>query len=62
MRNDFRNDASYEERVEQFRQEQKLRAGDRAGTTYHALAGVDQALEGGEIRGGFARVNRWRNS
>ena len=26
MRNDFRNDASYEERVEQFRHEQKLRA------------------------------------
>jgi hypothetical protein len=49
MRNDFRNDASYEERVEQFRQEQKLRAGDRAGTTYHALAGVDQALEGGRF-------------
>ena len=49
MRNDFRNDAFYEERVEQFRQEQKLRAGDRAGTTYHALAGVDQALEGGRF-------------
>jgi len=38
MRNDFRNDASYEERVEQFRQEQKLRAGDRAGTTYHGTS------------------------
>jgi len=44
--NDFYNSATNEVRAEMLRNEAKLRSGDRAGTTYHSLAGVDAALEG----------------
>jgi hypothetical protein len=42
----FNNNSSQAEKQQVLRDEQR-RAGDRAGTTYHALAGVEQALEGG---------------
>ncbi len=45
--NDFGNDATREEKVEQLRNEAALRAGDRPPTTLHALAGVDAMLESG---------------
>lgn len=47
MRSDFQNPATQDEKVEVLRNEAALRAGDRAPTTLHALAGVDQALESG---------------
>jgi hypothetical protein len=39
------NPSSQAEKQQVLRDEQRLRAGDRAGTTYHSLAGVDAALE-----------------
>lgn len=53
MRSDFQNAAGQREKAEVLNNERKLRAGDHEPTTFHQLAGVDQALEGG---GRFAKV------
>jgi hypothetical protein len=49
----FRNDASYEERADQLRNERKSRPADREPTTYSALAGLDLSLEGRFAPGGY---------
>jgi len=62
MRNDFRNDASYEERVEQFRQEQKAPSWRPSRDDLPCTRWRRSGPRGRQIRGGVARVNRWRNS
>jgi hypothetical protein len=49
----FRNDATYEERADQLRNERKLRPAGREPTTYSALAGLDLSLEGRFAPGGY---------
>lgn len=53
MNRDFQSRASQAEKAEVLRNQQALRPGDRELTTFHQLAGVDRALEGG---GRFGRV------
>jgi hypothetical protein len=46
MRHEFSNDATYEERAEQLRNEKRLRPGERPPTTLHSLASLDTSLDG----------------